>query len=71
MEDEPVVILSGRGEDKTVTKRGAFSAGARRLTFAMDGADAINVVRFCLADEVRSISHWSPYDRVRVVNADP
>jgi hypothetical protein len=21
--------------------------------------------------EVRSISHWSPYDRVRVVNADP
>jgi hypothetical protein len=22
------------------------------------------------ADEVRSI-HWSPYDRVRVVNADP
>ena len=71
VEDEPVVILRGRGEDKTVTKRGAFSAGARRLTFAMDGADAINVVRFCLADEVRSISHWSPYDRVRVVNADP
>jgi quinol monooxygenase YgiN len=22
-------------------------------------------------DEARSISHWSPYDRVRVVNADP
>ena len=22
-------------------------------------------------DEVRSISHWSPYDRVRVVNAVP
>ena len=22
-------------------------------------------------DDVRSISHWSPYDRVRVVNADP
>eukprot|EP00965_Chrysotila_dentata_P005899 193750-Pleurochrysis_carterae.AAC.1 len=21
--------------------------------------------------EARSISHWSPYDRVRVVNADP
>ena len=21
--------------------------------------------------EVRSISHWSPYDPVRVVNADP
>jgi hypothetical protein len=21
--------------------------------------------------QVRSISHWSPYDRVRVVNADP
>eukprot|EP00982_Pelagococcus_subviridis_P005745 29817-Pelagococcus_subviridis.AAC.1 len=35
----------------------------------MDGADAINVVRFCLADEVRSISHWSPYDRVRVSGA--
>ena len=24
-----------------------------------------------LAEKVRSISHWSPYDRVRVVNADP
>jgi hypothetical protein len=23
------------------------------------------------AAEVRSVSHWSPYDRVRVVNADP
>jgi hypothetical protein len=23
------------------------------------------------ADEVRSMSHWSPYDRVGVVNADP
>jgi hypothetical protein len=23
------------------------------------------------ATEVRSISHWSPYDRVRVVNAIP
>ena len=22
-------------------------------------------------DRVRSVSHWSPYDRVRVVNADP
>jgi hypothetical protein len=22
-------------------------------------------------EEVRSISHWSPYDRVGVVNADP
>ena len=22
-------------------------------------------------DEARSMSHWSPYDRVRVVNADP
>ena len=22
-------------------------------------------------DKARSISHWSPYDRVRVVNADP
>ena len=22
-------------------------------------------------DEVRSYSHWSPYDRVGVVNADP
>ncbi len=24
-----------------------------------------------LADEARSDSHWSPYDSVRVVNADP
>jgi hypothetical protein len=23
------------------------------------------------ASEVRSLSHWSPYDRVGVVNADP
>jgi hypothetical protein len=24
-----------------------------------------------LAEKARSYSHWSPYDRVRVVNADP
>ena len=27
--------------------------------------------RFCVAYEVRSILHWSPYDRVGGVNADP
>jgi hypothetical protein len=26
---------------------------------------------FLVAMQVRSISHWSPHDRVRVVNADP
>jgi histidyl-tRNA synthetase len=29
------------------------------------------VVVELLKDKARSISHWSPYERVRVVNADP
>ena len=30
-----------------------------------------NAIHHAGRDEVRSMSHWSPYDRVRVVNADP
>ena len=31
--------------------------------------EKINTLRWC--HQARSISHWSPYDHVRVVNADP
>ena len=32
---------------------------------------ALDRIHERLNDEVRSLSHWSPYDRVGVVNADP
>jgi structural maintenance of chromosome 2 len=36
------------------------------------GNDALERLRrFCVAYEARSILHWSPYDRVGGVNADP
>jgi hypothetical protein len=35
------------------------------------GAVMKNILGEGDGDEARSISRWSPYDRVRVVNADP
>ena len=33
--------------------------------------DMPGLTKVATKDQVRSISHWFPYDRVRVVNADP
>ena len=44
----------------------AFSRRRRDATLQRAGSQRV-VVRFV---EVRSISHWFPYDRVGVVNAD-
>ena len=35
------------------------------------GDPALSWAQFTVQFKVRSISHWSPYDRVGVVNADP
>ena len=45
------------------TESGGAEADARIERLEDDGVRA--------ATEARSISHWSPYDPVRVVNADP
>ena len=39
------------------------------LIYVVDSLDRDRIDR--ARAEVRSTSHWSPYDRVRVVNADP
>jgi hypothetical protein len=39
-----------------------------RSDFALDDPDPVGIA---LAEKARYISHWSPYGRVRVVNADP
>jgi intraflagellar transport protein 140 len=63
------VLAAGKtspGEDGTSTDAGGGVVDAALLArcaeyFAANGR----------ASEVRSLSHWSPYDRVGVVNADP
>jgi hypothetical protein len=35
------------------------------------GDPALSWAQFTVQFKVRSISHWFPYDRVGVVNADP
>jgi hypothetical protein len=63
------VLAAGKtspGEDGTSTDAGGGVVDAALLArcaeyFAANGR----------ASEVRSLSYWSPYDRVGVVNADP
>ena len=46
VEDEPIFILKGANEDKTILPDGSFSAGARVLSSA---AGAVDAVHHCLA----------------------
>ena len=41
------------------------------IAAAVDSGDPASYACRLPVHQVRSISHWSPYDRVRVVNADP
>ena len=76
------ISKSPSSSSSTSTSRGAFGALARQNTITMMRAfkqsnltmltaNAMEMTGLDVAlDEVRS-THWSPYDRVRVVNADP
>ena len=57
------------GEDDWATLTyPAFETLFMRSDFALDDPDPVGIA---LAEKARYISHWSPYGRVRVVNADP
>jgi hypothetical protein len=56
------------GDEKLMEKHAEQSAKLAKVQAAM-AASREKAER--LADQARSSSHWSPYDGVRVVNADP
>jgi hypothetical protein len=61
--------------ENLITARLAASEAELRATesaaAALDARLAKTTREFERYRQVRSISHWSPHDRVRVVNADP
>ena len=78
---EEVVAVAERGRLAGATEC-LFTLGDRLEARYAEAAEALRslpggpfasttaYVAHC-ASEARSISHWSPYDRVGVVNADP
>ena len=62
---QPRCVATMERHDDYVMALATPSRAGGREHFASGGLGADNVY------PVRSISHWSPYDRVGVVNADP
>ena len=72
--DAKLASSSSRGGENANANANASSADAARADAAAKRLFVGGLTRETTEDsmrEVRSHSHWSPYDRVGVVNADP
>jgi hypothetical protein len=77
---DPLLAERGGDDDAIAIDDGGFPGfsftrerddAMRRASFSEHDARMVDHVDGAYDVEVRSISHWSPYDRVGVVNADP
>ena len=64
-------VVDALNATKAAVDEGIVAGGGTALLAASKSLAALEASMPNFDQKVRSMSHWSPYDRVRVVNADP